>query len=177
MNVPDQVKERVKTELWTIADELEWISLPLPEKSRYYDLWSRSEDVGGQLARFLSPRAVRVYIKDTLMKPYTRERLSDPAPILSVLGIPLHREVSEEYVKPHGILFSDGGVICWSRGQDWKTTVIAARERAEAVAGRIAEAVVLVGAAPRYSDSENGRDLVRKIVSDLGVRELYWLGI
>lgn len=177
MSVPDAVRDKLRVRLWTEADDLFWISLPAPEKARRYDIWSRSKSVGGELAMFLDPRAVRVYIKDTLMKDYTRQRLADPSPKLRALSIPLDRPVANSYEKPHGRRFADGGVVCWSKGQDWKTTVIATRERAEMHSGGWAEGIILIGPARRYSDNPSGRNLVENVARDLGIEKFGWIGV
>ena len=177
MSLPDPVRDRLRDLLWEKCDEISWINLPSPEKSRYYDTWSRSTEIGGELAQFLDPRAVRVYIKDTLLKDYTRSRLSNPSPVLEHLGIPADRAVSEKYQKPYGLRFEDGGVITWSRGAEWKTTLISARVRADLSRSGRPEGVVLVGPASRISDTVKGCEMVKRIASDLGIESFKWVGI
>jgi len=101
------------------------------ERARRYEQWSRDPEIGGALAHYMDARKVRVYIKDSLLKPYERARLSGTEhEILGRLGIPADSEVSRRYIKPHGIEFADGKVVCWGNSRDWKHVLMAMFERA-----------------------------------------------
>ena len=133
MKVPDETHRRIKLALWSVADDLSWPTLPNPKKSALFEEWIEDEMVGGVLSRYLDARSVRVYLKDTIMKPYTRERIKDPIPITRFLGIPDETAIAETYTKPHGRRLADGRVICWGLSRDWKIILFAVFERAHVV--------------------------------------------
>ena len=89
MNMPESMRRSIREALWRRLDDLDWPSLSDLDHSNYYEQWTRAADIGGKLGHFMDPRAVRVYIKDTLVKDYARERLlSSGSSVLSLLGIP-----------------------------------------------------------------------------------------
>lgn len=175
MTVPSEVRAAVRKTLWEIADELGWADLSQSDKARRYDIWTRDPSIGGQLGQFMDPRAVRVYLKDTIMKGYGRHSLEFAGPIFDALEIEQDVPVAEEFIKPHGRLLADGRIICWSRASDWKITLIAVRERTVNTPGGKPYAAVLIGHAPRYSDDPAGRQLIRDIADDLGIERFVWI--
>lgn len=175
MTVPREVLAAVRKSLWETADELGWADLRQADKARRYDIWTRDPSIGGQLGQFMDPRAVRVYLKDTIMKGYGRHSLENAGPILDALEIERGIHVAEKFIKPHGRLLADGRVICWSKASDWKITLIAVRERAMNARGAKPYAAVLIGHAPRYSDVPAGQQLIRDIADDLGIERFVWV--
>jgi len=118
------------------------------------------------LTHFMDARKVRVYIKDSLLKPYLRTRLENGAEnILLAAGLNHDRVlVKSTYEKPHGRLFTDGKVICWGHSRDWKSIVISVFERAYQLDSGSSYAAVLV---------ETGRTTnacAREMISELGCR-------
>lgn len=175
MRVPAQVFEQIKARLWAQADEDDWITLNGAEKSGFYTQWVKDENVGGVLLRYGDAQEVRVYIKDTVMKPYVRERSKDAGPILRKLGMPPNDLPNEEYVKPHGRLFFDGRVVCWGQAKNWKDVIIAVYERAKRQ-GKRPYAAVLLNAAGVTKQTEE-RELIADFAKRLGLeRPVEWLG-
>ena len=121
MKVPEEAYYRIKSMLWGKADEARWHTLSDMEHSRFYEGWIRDEAIGGVLARFMRVENIRVYIKDTIMKPYVRERIQDKRPILRHLGIDGEPRVLKSYIKPHGVHLQDGHVICWAMARSWRS--------------------------------------------------------
>ena len=131
MTLPTAIRDEVKTLLWAEADRLFWASLPLADKSRYYTIWTENPAIGGKLTNYMDPRQVRVYIKDTLLKAYTRERLSNPAPVLGLLGLPGNSAFKETYIQASRTTPARWpGEIAWSRATEWKATLMALHESA-----------------------------------------------
>lgn len=174
MKIPDDVRDRLSKLVWSRADELGWSGLSDIERARRYEQWTREPEIGGVLAHYIDARKVRVYIKDSLLKPYVRERLSgSEREILDRLGIPLNNAISVRYIKPHGIAFADGKIVSWGNSRDWKLIIMAIFERAALRIDSSPYGAVLI---------ENGRteDAVsRKIVSDaaarLGIERMEWI--
>lgn len=174
MSVPETTRKSLRDRLWQQADKLGWAMLSPTEKSRHYETWTRHPEVGGRLSRYMDQGQVRVYIKDTLLKDYTRARLAGWEKPFRVLGICASANVVESYTKPHGRRFDDGGVVCWGRADDWKTVLMALHERTFDTDAHPYAAVFLFSVG-RYHD-EQVRRLVEEAARKLGIKRVIWLG-
>ncbi|MGQ3241778.1 MULTISPECIES: hypothetical protein [Alphaproteobacteria] len=172
MSVPIGLRCQIRDRLWAEADRLNWSSLSTSDKSRYYTIWTETEDLGGVLGRYMDPRQVRVYIKDTLLKPYTREISANPDKIFRVLGIPDTEKAVATFIKPHGLLLSDGRHVAWSKASAWKATLLALHERA--FEGGTPYAVVLTHAATKFALLSQ-RAVVENAAYKLEIEHLVWL--
>lgn len=173
MSVPDAIRKDIRERLWAEADRLKWSMLSAADKARYYTIWTETPDIGGRLSTFMDPRQVRVYLKDTLLKPYTREALSSPELAFRVLGIPPDTEIKASYIKPHGRLLIDGRQIAWSRATEWKGTLLALHERAYEQGHP--HAGVLLESGAKFA-TETDREVVESAARKLGIERLMWLG-
>ena len=173
MKVPDKAHYRIKRALWAVADEQNWPTLPDPQKSALYEQWIRDERVGGVLSRYLDPGSVRVYIKDTIMKPYGRERIKEFAPIVKLLGLPDDPSVVETYIKPHGRRLTDGKVICWGLSRNWKAILFSAFERAHDVPSGVPFAAVMMFPSGRCQQP-GYRQMIEIAAEKLGITRLEW---
>ena len=174
MRIPDDVRDRLRDLLWSKADNIGWSALSDGERSKRYEQWTRDPEIGGTLAHYMDARKVRVYIKDSLLKPYERVRLSSTEhQILGCLGVTAESEIVERYIKPHGIRFADGRIVSWGNSRDWKLVLMAMFERAAQQQGSLQFGTVLL---------ENGktrdaatRKLVRDAASRLGIARMEWI--
>jgi hypothetical protein len=174
MRIPDSVRDRLRELIWSRADELGWSELSDGERARLYEQWTRDARIGDELGHYMDPRKVRVYIKDSLLKPYERARLSGTEQeILQRLGVPANNEVDHRYIKPHGIRFTDGRIISWGNSRDWKLVAMAMYERTALSPGAASFGMVLL---------ENGktamaatRRIVREAATRLGIERLEWI--
>lgn len=173
MSVPEKVRREAKERLWAEADRLNWSSLSATDKSRYYTIWTETKDLGGRLGAYMDPRQVRVYIKDTLLKPYTRESSASPDLAFRVLGIAPDTPSVASYIKPHGRLLADQRQVAWSKASEWKATLMALHERAFAK-GRPFAAVLTEAGAKFATDDD--RLVVESAAKKLGVEKVVWLG-
>jgi hypothetical protein len=172
--IPEQVVSKIRDLLWGRADEVGWINLADIRKAILYEQWQKDPDVGGILANYADVRNVRVYIKDSLMKPYTRERLKDPASILRLLSL------SEDstyrlppMIKPHGRILTDGKAICWGPARDWKSILVATAERAYRNRGCTPFGAVLIKPSGKLAQPSE-RAVVDHLASKLGIQKLVW---
>lgn len=173
MSVPDTVKREIKEMLWSEADRLDWPSLPASDKSRYYGIWTETKEVGGRLSQYMDARQVRVYIKDTLLKPYTRETSASHDLAFRVLGVAADAQPVASYIKPHGRLLDDERQIAWSKASEWKATLMALHERA--FERGIPYGAVLTHTGSKFS-MDDDRRVVEAAASKLGIEKIVWLG-
>jgi hypothetical protein len=172
--IPTTVRDALRNKLWAQCDDLGWMSLPDTERARYYELWTRDASIGGQLAHVMDARKVRVYIKDSLVKPYVRARLSlNEAEVWRLLGLSGGDRSVHNYIKPHGRRTENGRVIGWGRSRDWKSVLMAVFERGRAQTAFSSFGVVLLESGK--TEAETSRDLVREAARRLGIEKLAWL--
>jgi hypothetical protein len=172
MRLPREVRDRVKEDLWRQADELDWDSLGSAEKARLYRDWTEAETIGRTLAMHMDPRAVRVYIKDTLLKAYSREKLNGHQGLVLRVLERATEDIRESHIKPHWLRFADGVLVAWGRADDWKLILGSLFERGYPEDHR-QRVVVLFKAAPRYVGS-GARSLVEDAARRLGTSRCVW---
>lgn len=173
MSVPDHVRESLRARLWKEADAKQWTLLSPGAKSASYEAWTRDPQIGGVLARFIGVSDVRVYLKDTLLKDFARQKNADDKVILRVLGL---KGVASArcYIKPHGRRFADGRVVCWGRANAWKSVVMAAYERACGEKGAKPFGVVLTRSLGHYHQP-SVRKMIEGAATKLGIERIVWL--
>jgi hypothetical protein len=174
VSVPPHVRSAVRDYLWQEADRINWNSLSAAEKARYYANWTVSDAVGARLSPYLDPRKVRVYIKDTLLKPYARDRMRQQIPRMQRIGLLPQDAPVQEFIKPHGQLFADGRIVVWSKAVDWKLALMAAFERAHSIPGARPYGVALFDASTKHADTD-ARSIAESAAKLLGVEKLVWL--
>jgi hypothetical protein len=172
--MPDDVRDRLRQLLWSRADDLGWSALTDGDRAGHYERWTRDAEIGGVLGHYMDPRKVRVYIKDSLLKPYERARLSGTEQqILNSLAVPPDTEVAERYIKPHGIRFSDGRIVSWGKSRDWKLVVMAMYEREALSPGSSPYGMVLIETG-KTGDAAT-RAIVREAANRLRIQRLEWI--
>lgn len=171
--IQPKIRDAIQVKLWAECDERGWMSLPYAERAPFYERWTKDPAIGGQLAHMMDPRAVRVYIKDTLVKPYIRERLLESEElVLSALEVEPATKATQRYIKPHGVRLEDGRVLCWGRSREWKSILLAVFERGAASDASPFGAVLVESG---QTDIPARRALVRDAATRLGVTRLEWL--
>jgi hypothetical protein len=174
MNLPDDVRDRIRDLLWGKADELGWLDISDAERSRYYEQWTREAGIGGTLAHYMDARKVRVYIKDSLLKPYARNRVSaTEQTVMKRLDVGVDTVITKAYIKPHGCAFRDGRIITWGNSRDWKLILMAMHERAAMTTDGILYGVVLIEGGKTATTVK--REIVRDAARKLGIERLEWL--
>ena len=176
MSLPPQVREELQLKLYGVADSIGWVNLSAAAKAKHYEDWTRDSDIGGVLARYMDRGKVRVYLKDTLLKDYTRKTLSDDTRPLRVLGIAQPSIIGERFIKPHGLRLEDGRVVAWGRADDWKLILMAIYERTRAQPGATAFGAVLLNSTGRFDESST-RAMIEEAGKRLGIQQLVWLKV
>lgn len=172
MSAPESVRTEIKHKLWAEAKRLNWPALSTTDKSRYYDVWTDASDIGGRLGQYMDPLKVRVYIKDTIIKPYAREASANPERIFRVLSIRYDEAPRAIFNKPHGLILPDGRQIAWSKASEWKTTLMSLHERC--FNRNDPYAVVLLEAGAKFNDCMQ-RDIVEDAARKLEIKIVKWL--
>jgi hypothetical protein len=171
--MPEDIRDQIRDQLWATAEEIGWSYLPDAERARYYETWTKDPAIGGKLGHFMDPRKVRVYIKDSLLKPYERSRLSDTEQaVMACLTIGPDEQSVQSYIKPHGRKLGDGRIVCWGNSRDWKSILMTTFERAQP-RDRL-HGVVLIETGK--TGDESTRILVREAARRLGVERIEWMG-
>ncbi len=172
--VPTAIRDTIKDRLWELCDDLGWMALPDTERAQYYERWTKDPAIGGKLAHMMDPREVRVYIKDTLVKPYIRERLSTTTEeVWRLLGLTDSDIAVQAYIKPHGRRLQDGRIVSWGRSREWKSVLMAVFERGHTSPGFSAFGAVLVENGS--TEHQRTRLIVRDAASRLGIEKLAWV--
>jgi hypothetical protein len=166
--LPIAVKRQIQEHLWSKADGLDWPSLTVIEKTKQYGVWVNDAEIGGVLAAYMDARRVRIYIKDTLMKPYARARDADSTSVLSALGLAADTGILDRYERPHGLLLDQNRVISWGKADDWKLVLMATHERAFHLNGEPLAAVLT-----RFITAAS-RAVIEDAAHKLGISALGW---
>ncbi len=174
--VPDEVRKELRERLWAVAEGMGWERLSGIEKSTRYEVWTRDTEVGGKLTHYMDQRKVRVYIKDTLMKGFSRARLADHGQVLRVLGLPQDSSgmVLRRYERPHGRLLATNLMIAWGQARDWKGILMALHERTFDQPGARPFAAILHSATGKFQE-DAVRTMVQSAADKLGIEKVVWL--
>jgi hypothetical protein len=174
MALPKAVRTRIRELVWAEADQIGWVTLPDASRSRKYEEWTGHPEVGGVLGRYVDAKQVRVYLKDSVIKPYTHALESDDGRVLRTLGIQDPAPVEVHFTKPHGRRLSDGRVVCWGQARNWKAVLLAVWERARSFPDATPYSAVLVAAYGPWAEP-GLRSKARDLADRLGVERLVWL--
>jgi hypothetical protein len=174
MKLPDRIFDGLREKLWVLADEMKWATLPDRQKTQHYENWSRDPELGGVVSRFVPDQNVRLYIKDTIMKPYLLARLEGAVHPLKALGLDPDEVAAENYVKPHGRRLADGRVVCWGLATNWKNLIMALHERTFLASKASPFGLVLMYASGRMQQAR-----VRMMIDDaakkMKIEKVVWL--
>jgi hypothetical protein len=172
--VPQDIRDKVKATLWAKADQLGWDKMSDLDRAAWYENWAKDKDVGGVLSHFMDPRRVRVYIKDSLLKPYSTGRLEACLDIvLGALRLPPDVDFKALYDKPHGRMLLDGRVFCWGKSRDWKMVLMSVFERAYRTSGGSQYAAVFFETG--QSTNEGMREMIKAVATRLGLADVIWI--
>ena len=174
-NVTKAIRDAIKEQLWEKADDLGWSNLTDQQRAAWYENWAKDKKIGGILAHFMDTRKVRVYIKDSLLKPYRSSQMEQELDrVLAALQLrPGALQFKKIYEKPHGRGLVDGRVICWGNSRDWKIVLFSAYERSWNTSVERKSSVVLIESG-RTTDT-NMRIMIADVATRLSISVLVWI--
>jgi hypothetical protein len=176
-NTKDTMQARIKEDVTQLvhqrADQADWMHLNIPQRQKYYEEWTADPQIGGLLSQTMHPSHVRVYLKDTIMKTYSRNQRPDIRALLTNLSIPC-AQVTRELIKPQALLCGRTRLYTLAPAKDWKIAIMSAFERA-CEFGSIKENVVFITehTAGRFIDKKY-RDMINAAARRLDVT-VHWL--
>ncbi len=173
--VPREIRDGIQQKIWAKADELSWMRISDLERATWYEHWSKEKEVGGVLSHFMDARKVRVYIKDSLLKPYLRSRMQDGWE-KAVLALGMSTEkvaIKKTYSQPHGRQLLDGRIVCWGSSRDWKLVLISVFERAYRLDSAVPYGAVLVESGK--TTNEGLREMISEVGRKLGLSKVAWI--
>lgn len=173
--LPTDIRDRIRQRIWEKADELDWSRISDVERTVWYENWTKDNEVGGVLSHFMDARKVRVYIKDSLLKPFLRSRLQDGwGRVLLAINLgESEAPFKKSYDKPHGRQLLDGRIVCWGNSREWKSILISVFERAYQVDVGIPYAAVLMESGRTTNDGM--REMILDASKKLGLHHLAWI--
>lgn len=172
MKIPLQIKKDITAIIWSEADAINWLRLSDQEKSRQYEKWLVSDNVGCLMGHYLDQRNIRVYLKDSVIKPYSRERTKSLPAAFVAIGIIGPQNYKEEWIKPHGRILADLRCICWGPANDWKSIILSVYERSYRYPQAIPFAAALLGPLGKMAQTDE-QNLVACVARKLGLRKFY----
>lgn len=170
--IPLKIKKEIHERVWARADKVVWIRLGDQEKSRQYEEWIRDPLVGGVLGQFIDSRNVRVYLKDSVMKSYSRERINETSAAFAALSLN-ENDSRLKFIKPHGIVFFDKKCVCWGPAKDWKSIVLSVFERSHRNPPAVPHAAIFLGPLGKMAQRSEQR-LVEEVAHRLGLEFVIW---
>ena len=170
MKIPETLRDETRRKLWSIADDINWLSLTIQEKAKYYESWTTDKNFGGVLGRYMDAREIRMYIKDMLMRPYSHEKFQDEKTPMKLLHMPSDLNIVESYVSPFGRLFENGEMIFWGQAKDWRSIFMSSFERAYMEKKKI-YGIVLFNVNGKFCENIH-QEMIRSASKKLGINNL-----
>jgi hypothetical protein len=173
--IPVAIRERLGQHLAEECDRIGWMRLANPDRTSRYADWTSDPNIGGTLSNYMPLGRVKTYIKDTLIKEYSRaKRREARARVMQILGVQGGLEdITCEFQKPPGACLSSGWVFTWSAARDWKTSLLCTFERLHETQDTASAGIVLFDANGPFAE-ETFRGLVRDAAERLDVGPVFF---
>ena len=127
-----ELKKVVTQHVHELADSIDWTHLTVSERQKYYELWTNDPQIGGTLSRILPSHRIRVYLKDTIMKSYSRKQRPAIVDLLSLMSVS-YEHISQTFVKPQAVLCDSNKLYTLVAAKEWKVAIMSAFERGSEV--------------------------------------------
>ncbi len=168
-----EIKRKITKQVHKMADEADWLHLNIPERQRHYEAWTADPQIGGQLSQVMPANRVRVYLKDTVLKQYSKTRRTPIIQLLNTMGTECQR-VTHKFQKPEAILCDGSRLFTLAAAKDWRNALTSAFERAYELDSKQENVLILTDhTAGRFVDLS-----YRKVIEDAATRlevSVIWL--
>lgn len=165
---------RIVTErVHEIADKADWQHLTIPQRKKFYEEWTEDPQIGGLLSRVMEPHRIRVYLKDTVMKNYSRKQKPNLQNLLEGMSLEF-LEINKQFIKPEALLLDQTKLYTLTIAKEWKGAIMSAFERGYEIGSLEINTVFI-------TDHTNGRfvdkyyrDLIDCAARKLGI-QVHWV--
>jgi len=134
LKLPENPRQEIVRRVREMADKADWCHLKIHERSALYRQWCNDPTIGGELAKLGGPDSVRVFLKDTVIKQYLKEKRPVLKDLLKQMGLECKR-VTREYEKPEAQLCDNRRLYTLAVAKEWRVAIFSAFERAHDLGG------------------------------------------
>jgi len=167
-----EVKKSITKLVHTIADNADWSHLTIPERQKYYEAWTSAPEIGGALGEVVGPNRVRVYLKDTIMKTYSKNKQPELTGLLRSFSYSFE-VINNRYVKPIGMLCNGKDLYTISPAKEWKAAVLSAYERGYTINNIRENTVFFTNHTQGRFIDHDYRKLIEESATSLGVKIIW----
>lgn len=136
LKLPEDPRQDIVRRVREMADKADWCHLKIHERTALYSQWVNDPTVGGALSKLGvgGPDSVRVFLKDTVIKQYLKEKRPVLKDLLKQMGLDCKR-VIKKFEKPEALLCDGGRLYTLAVAKEWRVAVFSAFERAHDLGG------------------------------------------
>lgn len=163
----------VTNRLYKLADEADWVHLNINERKALYEQWTEDSEIGGSLRKIMEPNRVRVYIKDSILRSYTRNKRPSLNGLLKSMSIECG-DITKEYIKPQAILCGSTDLYTLAVAKEWKMALMSAFEREAEIGNLKRNRVFFIEHTSRRFVDTSYRNLIEGAAKRLGI-EVQWI--
>lgn len=162
-----EVRRTVARRVHEIANASDWAHLNITERKAFYEKWTADNNIGGMLRQIMPASRIRVYLKDTIIRDYTRALRPSLEGMLKNKNIDCG--ATKQFNKPKAILCDKKALYTLAAALEWKGALLSAFERAhEARALEINKVFFIQHSRDRFVDSSY-RAMIEDAARKLGI--------
>jgi hypothetical protein len=169
----EEILTNVTAKLYELADKAGWKHLTNPERAKFYERWTHEQSIGGVLTKVMPQARVRVFLKDTVMREYIRNRNQSLRVLLGTMSVNVGHE-AKEFKNPQAILATDGHLYTLAAARDWKMALMTSYERSAELKEVRARTVFFTDHTSKRFTDASYRALIDGCGRRLGI-EVHWL--
>ncbi|MEG3923331.1 hypothetical protein [Microcoleus sp. T3_D1] len=168
-----EIKKDVMRRVHKIADEADWRHLTINQRTLYYKNWTSNPEIGGRLSQIMELERVRVYLKDTVMKSYSRTQRLDIRTLIASMSLPCEY-VTQKFIKPQGLLCNGTDLYTLTVAKEWKTALLSAFERGYELKNLNRNTVFIIEHTTSRFVDQSYRDMIATAAERLTI-DIHWV--
>jgi len=173
LELPGNPRQDIIKRVRELADKADWYHLKIHERSALYAQWVNDPTIGGELAKTEGAERVRIFLKDTVIKQYMREKRPKLRYLLKQMSLDC-RYVTREFEKPVALLCDSKRLYTLALAKEWRVAILSAYERAHGVTGLVENLVFFTDHdVDRYTD-RSYKALIESAAEKLDVK-VHWI--